>query len=346
MKRVALFLLLLLFLFAAGAAVLAAYSWQWLNQPIDRNKTLPAELHLVVEKGRTLSSVAYELDTEGALDYPRVWLAYAKYKQLANKIHAGRYSVDTNQTPIALLEQLVDGAVDFKKLTIVEGSRYSDVLEKFRASPYVTVAAIPLSNEQLARELNLAEGAVLEGWFYPDTLVFAEGTQALTLLKQGKDKMLNVLNEEWAAREDNLPYESAYEALIMASIVEKETGRASERKQIAGVFVRRLRKGMRLQTDPTVIYGMGDRYKGNIRRSDLRADTPYNTYTRFGLPPSPIALPGREAIHAALHPAKGDALFFVAKGDGSHYFSATLDEHEKAVTKYQRSRRKDYRSSP
>jgi len=187
----------------------------------------------------------------------------------------------------------------------------------------------------------------LEGWFYPDTIVFSEGTSDIALLQQGKKKMEEVLSAEWQARAENLPYESPYEALVMASIVEKETGRAEERQEIAGVFVRRLNKGMRLQTDPTVIYGLGDSFQGNLRHRHLRADTPYNTYTRHGLPPSPIALPGQDAIHAALNPASGDTLFFVAKGDGSHYFSKTLAEHERAVNEYQRlKRRKDYRSSP
>ncbi len=346
MKRFLLYCFIAIILAGGTSLALGKYAWSWLHQPLATQQELPTELSLNITKGRTLSSVANELKAQGVLEYPRLWLAYAKYKKLANKIQAGQYTVPTNQSPVELLDQLVRGAVDFVKLTIVEGSRYSDVIDKFQANPYILSDEKVPTNEELVALLGLDEGSVLEGWFYPDTLVFAEGTPALTLLKQGKDNMLKILNEEWEGREENLPYESAYEALIMASIVEKETGRASERKEIAGVFVRRLRKGMRLQTDPTVIYGMGDSYKGNIRRSDLRTDTPYNTYTRYGLPPSPIALPGRDAIHAALHPAEGDALFFVAKGDGSHYFSATLDEHEKAVTKYQRSRRQNYRSSP
>jgi len=175
-----------------------------------------------------------------------------------------------------------------------------------------------------------------EGLFAPNTYVIEEGERDLDILRRLYQRQKRILAEEWAGRESGLPYNNAYEALIMASIIEKETGVAEERAQIAGVFVRRLQVGMRLQTDPTVIYGVGERYKGDITRAHLREDTPYNTYRRAGLPPTPIANPGRAAIHAALHPAEGDALFFVATGDGRHIFSATLAEHNRAVNRYQR----------
>ena len=174
-----------------------------------------------------------------------------------------------------------------------------------------------------------------EGWLFPDTYLFDRGTSDVEILSRAHRRMREVLDEEWAKREQGLPLETPYQALTLASIVEKETGLASERPQIAGVFVRRLQKGMKLQTDPTVIYGMGDDFDGNIRREDLTRPTPYNTYVIQGLPPTPIALPGREAINAVLHPADGDALYFVARGDGSHHFSATLDEHNCAVRHYQ-----------
>ncbi len=187
----------------------------------------------------------------------------------------------------------------------------------------------------------------LEGWIYPDTYSYTKGTRDIDVLRRAYQRMQQVLAEEWEARSQPLPLSSPYEALILASIVEKETGAPEERAAIAGVFVRRLQKNMRLQTDPTVIYGMGDNYRGNIRRSDLTRYTPYNTYKIDGLPPTPIANPGREAIHASLHPAPGKALYFVAKGDGRHQFSATLVEHNRAVQVYQkRQRRQDYRSSP
>ena len=185
------------------------------------------------------------------------------------------------------------------------------------------------------RTLSRAPGEHPEGQLFPDTYAYPRGTHALHVVKRAYARMQTILGEEWAQREEGLPLTTPYEALILASIVEKETGLAAERPEIAGVFVRRLRKGMKLQTDPTVIYGMGAAFDGNIRRSDLTTDTPYNTYVRTGLPPTPIALPGRDAIHAALHPAAGDSLYFVAKGDGGHAFSATLEEHNRAVRRYQ-----------
>ncbi len=174
-----------------------------------------------------------------------------------------------------------------------------------------------------------------EGLFFPDTYYFDRNTQDITVLKRAYESMHEKLEKAWLGRDDHLPYKSPYEALIMASIIEKETGKASERKMIAGVFINRLRIGMRLQTDPTVIYGLGDQYDGNIRRKNLESDTPYNTYTRAGLPPTPIAMPGLASIEAAMHPAETKALYFVGKGDGSHVFSSTLAEHNRAVIKYQ-----------
>ena len=191
-----------------------------------------------------------------------------------------------------------------------------------------------------------ANGSHPEGRFFPDTYLFTSSETDLDLLRRAFERMEEVLATEWQAKAENLPYDSPYEALIMASIVERETGAVHEREEVAGVFVRRLEKGMRLQTDPTVIYGMGEKYQGRITRKDLRTHTDYNTYRIDGLPPTPIALPGREAIHAALNPAEGDTLYFVARGDGTHKFSKTLAEHQKAVRAFQLNRRSDYRSSP
>ncbi len=321
------------------------FAYQWLHEtPL--HKGPQQTMQLTVRSGQTLGSVATGLSDKQWLRYPTVWLAYARYEGLATQIQAGQYRLQAELTPAQLLDKLVDGDVELQQLRVIEGSRYSDMLGILREHSAIKQTVDGWSEDALKNALGIAPDMALEGWFYPDTILFAEGTKDISLLKSGYQKMKDVLASEWQNRAEGLPYETAYEALIMASIVEKETGRASERAEIAGVFVRRLHKRMRLQTDPTVIYGLGPEFDGNIRRRHLREDTPYNTYTRFGLPPSPIALPGRAAIHAALHPADGDTLFFVAKGDGSHYFSKTLEEHENAVREYQLKRRQDYRSSP
>ena len=208
------------------------------------------------------------------------------------------------------------------------------MLDAINKHPQIKHTIGKLSKQEIMIKLELA-GIHHEGQFLPDTYHFPKQLTDIEFLKRAHSSLQSVLNEEWANRATGLLYENSYEALIMASIVEKETGQASERKQIAGVFIRRLEKRMRLQSDPTVIYGMGDKYKGNIRKQDLLRDTPYNTYRRRGLPPTPIALPGRDAIHAALHPTEGNALYFVSRGDGRHQFSATLKEHNNAVIKYQ-----------
>lgn len=336
-------------------------AWQWLNTPLNQHFETKAVADFVspalvtteypvgfkVRRGDNLRVIAKSLQTDGLIQLPRVWVLYARYLKISNAVKAGDYTIEGAETPIDLLHRLVAGDVQYEKLTIVEGIRFNDMLTLMRDSDDITIKMADKPLADIAVSLGFSSAAELEGWFYPDTLSFAQGTDDLTLLLQGKAKMEAVLADEWANKAEGLPLETPLEALTLASIIEKETGRGEEREQIAGVFIRRLQKNMRLQTDPTVIYGMGDSYAGNIRSKDLRTDTPYNTYTRSGLPPGPIALPGRAAIHAALHPANGDALFFVAKGDGGHYFSATLAEHEKAVRKYQlRKRRKDYRSSP
>jgi UPF0755 protein len=208
------------------------------------------------------------------------------------------------------------------------------VLDALKQDPVITHTLQAPDARQLMLELEL-DKAHAEGWFFPDTYHFVRGTTDKDLLQRAYASMRSQLEEQWQQREEGLPYRRPYEALIMASIIEKETGIPEEREQIAGVFVRRLQKGMRLQTDPTVIYGIGESYDGNIRLRDLRTDTPYNTYTRSGLPPTPIAMPGLAAIRAALHPAAGDSLYFVASGGGAHVFSSTLEQHNEAVIKYQ-----------
>ncbi|MCV6604581.1 MAG: endolytic transglycosylase MltG, partial [Porticoccaceae bacterium] len=274
-------------------------------------------------------------------------LVYARLAALTD-IQAGDYQLEPGVTPIQLLRQLNSGEVIFHQVTLPEGLTVKQWLQRLRQQPHLKS---DLSDAELVEFIggntNDNTNDSPEGWLFPDSYRYHRGDSIEQILKQANRAMVGTLEKLWPERDIGLPYQSPYEALIMASIIEKETGVAWERPQIAGVFVRRLQKGMRLQTDPTVIYGLGERYKGNLTRTHLREKTPYNTYVIKGLPPTPIANPGAEAIHAALHPADSSALYFVAKGDGSHYFSATLKEHEQAVEKYQRSqRRSDYRSSP
>jgi UPF0755 protein len=244
-----------------------------------------------------------------------------------------------------LLDKLNRGDVILHQVTLVEGWSFRQIMAALDEQAELTHLLKNKSASERLQQLNLPISA-LEGWFYPDTYIFSKGTSDLEILLQAYKKMRQTLDELWQTREADLPYRNDYEALIMASIVEKETGSAAERDRIAGVFVRRLRLGMRLQTDPTVIYGMGDAYVGKIGSRDLRRATDYNTYVIPGLPPTPIASPGRASLMAALHPDKSKALYFVAKGDGTSEFSDTLSEHQRAVTRYQLQRRSDYRSAP
>ena len=260
---------------------------------------------------------------------------YGRYKNTAHLIKAGEYHIEASKTLPELLTQFIEGEVVQHTFTIVEGMTSKQLIASLAADNRLVHT---LKAESLKEILLLIEGASRhgEGEFAPDTYYFLAGTTDIAILKRAHKLMQDNLAEAWLKKADNLPYETPYEALIMASIIEKETGNASERSQIAGVFVRRLEKGMRLQSDPTIIYGMGEQYTGNISKKDLMRDTTYNTYTRSGLPPSPIALTGKAAIEAALNPAGGDSLYFVAMGrEGRHVFSNNLTDHNKAVRKYQ-----------
>jgi UPF0755 protein len=280
------------------------------------------------------------------LSSPRLFILYARITE-KTKLEIGEYLLVKGSSHEQLLSLLQSGNVITYKVTLVEGKTFNDFLNTLAShKKLLTTLGLGASHQSILEQLNVSE-VHPEGWFFPDTYQFASGTRDVDILMQAHQKMKKVLAEEWETRAEGLPYNSAYEALIMASIIEKETGVAYERAEIAGVFVRRLQKGMRLQTDPTIIYGLGDEYQGNIRRKHLTQKTPYNTYVIDGMPPTPIAMPGREAIHAALHPKAGNTLYFVAKGDGSHYFSATLAEHNNAVMEYQiKKRSSQYQSSP
>ena len=320
---------------------LSALVQNWLNKPL----AIAEHFEYILEPGGSVARAAYDLHKLNVLDQPR-WLSlYARFADKA-AVKAGEYLIPPGTTPLQLLELLERGDVIHYRATFIEGWTFQQALDYLHQQPKIKALLKGLSLEQQLAQLDV-QISHPEGWFFPDTYEYTARTSDIALLKQAHLRMQTILEEEWQGRAKGLPYKSSYEALTMASIVERETGQASEREQIAGVFVRRLQKKMRLQTDPTVIYGLGADFDGNLRRKHLSQPTPYNTYVIKGLPPTPIALPGREAIAAALHPADGSALYFVAKGDGSHYFSSTLEEHNKAVRRYQvYSRSSSYRSSP
>ncbi len=319
---------------------------QYLRTPL----VLTDAYELEVPRGSRFGQVVQQLAAQGVLEHPWWLRGYARVTGRGHAIQAGDYLLGPGSTPLDLIDMLERGNVRTWSVTLIEGWTVRQALVQLRRAPRLQRQLDEVDEPALLHALGVDEqpGRNAEGLFFPDTYVFSGRTSDRDILLQAYHRMQSVLDEEWARRGDGLPYQTPYEALVMASIVERETGVPDERGRIAGVFVRRLRQGMRLQTDPTVIYGMGARFDGNLRRVDLQDEAnPYNTYARAGLPPGPIALPSREAIHAALHPAPGEELFFVARGDGSHHFSRTLEEHQRAVTKYQiLQRRQNYQSRP
>lgn len=300
---------------------------------------------LDVPAGSTPVGLINRLERDGLLE-GGLWLRlHWRLNRAGQTLHGGEYRLEPGMTVNELFEHWVRGKVVQYSLTLVEGWNIRQLRAALAAQEKLEQTLGGIDDAELMRRVG--EPAMHpEGRFFPDTYRYVRGMRDIDLLIQANRRLKEVLAEEWKTRATGLPYRNEYEALIMASIIEKETGVPAERGQIAGVFVRRLEKRMRLQTDPTVIYGMGERYAGKIRRSDLRESTPYNTYVISGLPPTPIAMVGREAIHAALQPEPGKTLYFVARGDGSHVFSSTLEEHLRAVREYQLKRRADYRSSP
>ncbi len=338
----------LLLLLVAGlvALVLALALAGWsLRSALDQPLKLESERLIEVVPGDTPGGLLNRLEGEGVLD-GAFWLRlYWRFNLPGQALHSGEYRLTPQQSARDLLELWRRGEVVQYSLTLVEGWSFRQVRAALVRQEKLEQRLADLDDKALMDRLGLA-GVSPEGRFFPDTYRYVRGMSDLDLLKQASVRLDQVLDEEWARRADGLPYRKPYDALIMASMVEKETGVAEERGQIAGVFVRRLRSGMRLQTDPTVIFGLGERYNGNLTRAHLQQPTPYNTYVIDGMPPTPIALAGREAIHAALNPVAGKSLYFVARGDGSHVFSETLEQHNRAVREYQLKRRADYRSSP
>lgn len=318
--------------------------WQQ-QSALDQPLNLSEERLLEVPAGATPGGLLNRLEGEGVLRKARWLRLYWRFNLADKTLHSGEYRLAPGMTVADMLGHWQRGDVVQYSLTLVEGWNFRQVRAALAAARKLEQTLSGVSDDELMARLGQPE-AHPEGRFFPDTYRYVRGMSDFELLKQAHTRLEQVLADEWAQRAEALPYKDPYQALIMASIIEKETGVPQEREQIAGVFVRRLEQGMLLQTDPSVIYGLGERYTGKIARAHLLEETPYNTYVRPGLPPTPIALVGRDAIHAALHPAAGQNLYFVARGDGSHVFSATLEEHNRAVREYQLKRRADYRSSP
>ncbi len=330
LKWGALFLIGLLLAGSAGLVWLYADYQRFLQQPL----ALDESVLLHVAPGDSLRRVARDLQQRGLIDRPDYLIWHARHHDLATRIRAGEYQLTPGMTPQALLEKMVRGQVVQYGLTVIEGWTFRQMLAAVHAHPQIVPTLEGQSDEAIMAAID-RPGHHPEGLFLPDTYLFPRGTTDLDFLRRANRALEQVLEREWAAADtDALPLQAPYEALILASIIERETGHVDERERVAGVFVRRLQRGMRLQTDPTVIYGLGPDFEGRLRTRHLRTDTPYNTYTRHGLPPTPIALPGRASIRAALNPVDGDELFFVSRGDGSHHFSATYAEHRRAVRRY------------
>jgi UPF0755 protein len=329
-RRVLRYVLLSCLLIGAAAAGLAWLGARSLDEPVQ----LAAPVRFKVAPGTSFARIAAELAAQGVIAHPRAWVLFARLRNLAPAVKAGEYEIQPGITPRELLTKMVNGQVLLHSFTIVDGWTVRDLLEALRRNPDI---ALTLADKapNLMEKLG-APGLDPEGQFLPETYRFIAGTTDVELLRVAHAALVKELESDWTDRDPGLPLQNSRELLIMASIVEKESGLAQELKIIAGLYLHRLAIGMRLQADPTVIYGMGDRYDGDIRTVDLRTDGPYNSYTRTGLPPTPIALAGAAVIRATAHPEKTDAIYFVAspKGDGSHVFSATLQEHNAAVASY------------
>lgn len=314
--------------------VLLATTWlgYYVHHPLPL-PTTPFEFEL--KQGSSLKSVAQEMRQAGLLGqaWPFVWLV--RLRGNSSQLKAGSYSLDHAVSPLELLEVITKGEVIQKQISIIEGWTFRQLRTALNANPDIAHDTLNLTDAEILQRIGATESHP-EGLFFPDTYNFASGSSDLAIIKRAYQAMQQRLQEAWTGRDEGLPLQTPYEALILASIVEKETGTPDDRAMIAGVFVNRLRRGMLLQTDPTVIYGLGEEFDGNLRKRDLLADTAYNTYTRGGLPPTPIALPGQAALQATLHPAQTDALYFVSRGDGSSQFSSSLTVHNQAVNQYQK----------
>ena len=311
-----------------GVVAVAGY-FQWSsNQPVT------GSARFIISPGQGVTTVAKALVDAGVIAEPYSFILWSYQKRYTGSLKSGEYEIERNTTLIQLLEKLVKGDVVSYSVTFIEGWTFRQILNQLNKTDKLKHTVDQLSGKEIMTELghpNLHP----EGRFFPDTYVFDSNTLDIDILRQARHNMSSIVEREWKNRDPDVKLKNKDEALILASIIEKETGKAAERETISAVFYNRLNKKMRLQTDPTVIYGLGDQFKGNLKRAHLKQDTPYNTYTRFGLPPTPIANPGADAIRAAVNPATTEVLYFVSRGDGSHQFSKTLAEHNRAVVKYQ-----------
>ncbi len=324
-----------LFLIALVAvAVLAGWAFWWIEQPL---RLAQAQVELSIEPGTAPREVAQRWVTAGVRVSPELLYQWFRWSGDARRIRAGTYEIEKGATPRTLLAKMVQGDEAMESVRLIEGWTFRQWRAALTQAPHLKQAAASLSEMELMTALG-APGIPAEGRFFPDTYRYSRGVSDIAVLQRAHAAMRRRLESAWSQREPGLPLKSADEALILASIVEKETGRPSDRAQIAGVFLNRLRIGMPLQTDPTVIYGIGPQFDGNLRRRDLQTDTPFNTYTRAGLPPTPISMPGMAALNAATNPQPTKALYFVARGDGTSAFSENLADHNRAVNQFQRSR--------
>ena len=321
-----------------SASIIYGY-YQQLNQPLD----IDSSFIINIKQGSSATKVLSQFSVANKPINTTALSVLLRLKPELASIKSGHFQIYQGLTAVSLLQLLVDGKEHQFSVTFVEGSTFKQWLAVLAKLPYIKHSAMDISD--ISEKLAIKQQNP-EGWFFPDTYMYTAGDTSFSILKRAHQRMVQHLDEVWQLADPSLPYKNSYEVLIMASIIEKETSILAEQPKISSVFINRLNKGMRLQTDPTIIYGLGERYTGDITYANIREKTAYNTYRIDGLPPTPIALPGRESIHAALHPEDGDALYFVARGDGSHKFSRTLAEHQKAVREFQLNRREDYRSFP
>ncbi len=318
-------------------AVAANWVWRDMQAALDRPIMLGGpSVSFEIERGTSLAGIARDLNDAGWIKNDLYIRLEARRLKIGAKLKAGLYEVNDGSTARELLQQFVRGEVKVFQITFIEGSSFADIRTTLAQNRHLHQTIADKDEARILEEIDPAL-TYAEGEFFPSTYNFSSGDSDIDILQRAHQRKRELLDYYWASRDPDLPYKSPAEALIMASIIEKETGKADERAEIAGVFVRRLRLGMKLQTDPAVIYGLGDQFDGNLRRIDLETDTTYNTYTRYGLPPTPIAMPGEGSIRAALNPAPGKFLYFVGKGDGSHAFSKNLKEHNAAVRRFQLS---------